>query len=83
MRNEPVGKWGTIGLGCGANLIGGKNPPGGAGGVVRFSESLMYPPYWRNRLLAISFNRSLVLGPYEIRGINIQGSFWREESTRY
>ena len=35
----------------------------------------MYPPYWKNNWLAIPFNRSLVLGPYEIRGINIPCRF--------
>ena len=47
----------------------------GVGGVVTFSEELVYPPYWKNNLLAIPFNRSLVLGSLEVRGINIPCHF--------
>ena len=47
--------------------------------MLKFSEVLMYPPYWRNGLLAIPFNRSVVLGPHEIKGVNLQGSFLEGE----
>ena len=45
--------------------------PWGKGGVVSFREEVMYPPYWKNKCLAIPFNRSIVLGPYEVRGFNL------------
>ena len=39
--------------------------------MVSFREEVMYPPYWKNKCLAIPFNRSIVLGPYEVRGVNL------------
>ena len=35
----------------------------------------MYPPYWKNGLLFLPLNRSIVLGPHETRGINLPCKF--------
>ena len=68
------GKRGSSGPGCGSGSLG-MSSPWGRERILVFSENIMYPPYWRNKLLAIPFNRSLVLGPHEVRGINIPCRF--------
>ena len=40
-------------------------------GVLRYSELPLYPPYWKNQLLMLPLNRSIVLGPREVKGINL------------
>ena len=39
--------------------------------ALRYTELPMYPPYFKNQLLFIPLNRSIVLGPREMRGINL------------
>ena len=39
--------------------------------VLRDTELPMYPPYFKNQLLFIPLNRSIVLDPREMRGINL------------
>ena len=39
--------------------------------VLRYSELPLYPPYRKNQLVMIPLNRSIVLGPQEVRGINL------------
>ena len=39
--------------------------------VLRYSELPMYPPYRKNQLVIIPLNRSVVLGPQEVGGINL------------
>ena len=67
-------KRGSSGLGYESGSLG-MSSLWGREGILVFSENIMYPPYWRNKLLAIPFNRSLVLGPHEVRGINIPCRF--------
>ena len=47
----------------------------GEGGVLEFSEVPIYPPYYKNGLLMLPLNRSIVLGPGEIKGINLPLKF--------
>ena len=45
------------------------------GGVLDLAERPLYPPYWKNGLLFLPLNRSVVLGPYATRGINVPCKF--------
>ena len=42
---------------------------------MEFLEVPIYPPYFKNGLLMLPLNRSSVLGPVEIRGINLPVKF--------
>ena len=48
---------------------------GGQGGVLRFGEVPIYPPYKKNGLVFLPFNRSVVLAPWEVRGVNLDVHF--------
>ena len=50
-------------------------PSVGKGGVLEFLEVSIYPPYFKNGLLMLPLNRSLVLGPGEVQGINLPVKF--------
>ena len=39
--------------------------------VLRYTELPLYPTYFKNQLLFIPPNSSIVLGPLEMRGINL------------
>ena len=39
--------------------------------VLRYSELPLYTLYRKNQLVMIPLNRSIVLGPQEVRGINL------------
>ena len=45
------------------------------GGFLDFMECPLYPPYRKNDLLFLPLNRSVVLGPYETRRINLPCKF--------
>ena len=45
------------------------------GGILDLAERPPYPPYWKNGLLFLPLNRSVVLGPYAMRGINLPCKF--------
>ena len=45
------------------------------GSFLQFTEVPHYPPYFKNGLLFLPLNRSIVLGPYETRGINLPCRF--------
>ena len=55
--------------------MGDPGASAGGGGGVDFLEGPLYPPYKKNELLFLPLNRSLVLGPYEARGINLPCKF--------
>ena len=38
-------------------------------GVLRYFELSLYPPYMKNQLLMLPLNRSMVLGPWEVRAL--------------
>ena len=45
------------------------------GFFLDFLDRPLYPPYWKNGLLFLPLNRSVVLGPHETRGINLSCKF--------
>ena len=45
------------------------------GGFLDFLKCPLYPPYRKNGLLFLPLNRSMVLGPYQMRGINLPCKF--------
>ena len=74
---EEPGKQGSGRSGGGSDPLGIANPQVGRGGkVVAFCKNLIYPPYWKNNLLAIPFNRSLVLGPLRLEELTSLVVFW-------
>ena len=63
------------GGGCRPRLNQPQPSPSVAGGVLEFQEVPIYPPYYKNGLLVFPLNRSVVLGPYEIKGVNLPCRF--------
>ena len=47
----------------------------GKKGVLEFTEVPIYPPYYKNGLLMLPLNRSLVLALEEVRGVNLPIKF--------